>query len=170
VDCQVFLPGPVAAVLSVEVDGEVVDPNTYRVDNGIWLVRTRTQAEDEDQDPPCWPMFQNYNFDSGEHTFFVTYQQGQAVPQPLLRAAGELACEYAKACLGLPCRLPSRVTSIARQGVTITASDIDALLDRGLTGITTVDQLIRSYNPGGLWVRTRVSSPDTEIIRETTWP
>jgi hypothetical protein len=170
VNCQVYLPGPVAAVLSVEVDGEVIDPTTYRVDNGIWLVRTRTQAEDSEQDPPCWPVFQNYNFDSGEHTFFVTYQQGLPVPQPLLRAAGELACEYAKACLGLPCRLPARATSIARQGVSINLVDVNTLLERGLTGVATVDQLIAAYNPYGLKSAMRVVSPDTEIIRETTWP
>jgi len=167
VDCQVYLPGPAATVLSVTVNGEVIDPTTYRIDNGIWLVRTR---ETPDQvDPPCWPQFQDYNVDNGDQTFIITYQQGLIVPQPLLRAAGELACEYAKACLGLPCRLPSRATSIARQGVSISLVDIDQLLERGLTGVTTVDQLIRSYNPGGLTSAMRIASPDTERIRETTW-
>lgn len=167
VDCQVYLPGPAAAVLSVTVDGEVIDPATYRIDNGIWLVRTRETSDEAN--PPCWPEFQDYNVDSGNHTFIITYQQGLPVPAPLQRAGGELASEYAKACLGLPCRLPSRTTSIARQGVTISLTDVNVLLEKGLTGVATVDQLIRTYNPSGLVSALRVSSPDTERIRETTW-
>jgi hypothetical protein len=163
-DCQVYLPGPVNSIISVTVDGDVVDPTTYRVDNGMWLVRTHDASTDD-----CWPLTQNYNLNSGEDTFIVSYLKGLPVPASVLAAAGELACEYAKACLGAACRLPSRATSIARQGVSISMVDVDTLLQRGLTGVTAVDQVIRSVNPGGLSSPMRVSSPDVARIIETTW-
>lgn len=166
VDCQVYLEGPVNSIVSVTVDGVTIDPATYRVDNGIWLVRTKDSSEDD-----CWPQFQNFNKSSGVGTFVVTYLKGLAVPTALLRAAGELAGEYAKACSGAPCRLPGRATSIARQGVSISLVGVEALLENGLTGISTVDQIIRTYNPYGLTGQMRIASFDyPERTRITTWP
>ena len=165
--CQVYIPGPVNSVLSVVVDGTTVDPATYRVDNGIWLVRTTTPGVDD----PCWPWWQDYDLNPGvEHTFTVSYLQGIPVPPSLQRAAGELACEYAKACIGAPCRLPSHITSISRQGVTLSMTDIDVMLSKGLTGITTVDQVIMALNPYGLKAKMRIASPDLTVERFTTWP
>jgi hypothetical protein len=166
VDCQVYLEGPVSNIISVTVDGNIIDPTTYRVDNGIWLVRTKDASTDD-----CWPRFQDFNKNSGVGTFIVTYQKGLAVPQALLRAASELAGEYAKACVGAACRLPARATSIARQGVSISMVGIEALMEKGLTGINTVDQIIRTYNPYGLTGQMRIASPDyPERTRITTWP
>jgi hypothetical protein len=163
--CQVWLPGPVASITSVTLDGSVVDPSTYRVDNGQWLVRTHDASVDD-----CWPVCQDYNLDTGTNTFFVEYMQGYAVPSILQRAAGELACEWVKSCLGLPCRLPQRVTSVARQGVSITMVSVEELLRHGLTGVQTVDQVIRNFNPYGLVSRMGISSPDDPVVRYTTWP
>lgn len=166
ISCQVYLPGPVNSIVSVMVDGEVVDPLTYRVDNGMWLVRTHNESSDD-----CWPATQDYNLDPpADNTFVVSYQRGIPVPSVLQRAAGELACEWAKACLGLPCRLPGRVTSISRQGVSVSMVNVMEMLDHGLTGVDTVDQIIMSINPYGLKSAMRVVSPDVEQIRETTWP
>lgn len=166
VDCQVYLDGPVNNIISVTVDGNTIDPATYRVDNGVWLVRTKDANNDD-----CWPKFQNFNKNSGDGTFVVTYQKGLAVPSPLLKAAGELACEFAKACVGAACRLPGRATNIARQGVSISLVGVEALMEHGLTGITTVDQLIRQYNPYGLTSAMRVVSPDfPQTTRIQTWP
>lgn len=168
VDCQVYLPGPVNSIISVFVDGTAVDPSTYRVDNGQWLVRTVATQSDVN---PCWPLFQNFNVGpSATGSFVVSYLQGLAVPADLQRAAGELASEYAKACLGQACRLPQRATSIARQGVTVSLVDVDTLLNKGLTGLFTVDQVIRTYNPSGLTRPLRIVSPDATPIRTQTWP
>ena len=166
VDCQVYLDGPVNSVVNVTVDGVTIDPATYRVDNGVWLVRTKDASTDD-----CWPIFQNFNLQSGVGTFVVTYLKGLAVPNALLRAAGELACEYAKACIGSPCRLPGRVSNLVRQGVSISMVGVEALLEKGLTGISTVDQIIRTYNPYGLTGDLRIASPDfPERTRIQTWP
>lgn len=164
-DCQVWLDGPVHSITSVTLDGEVVDPATYRVDDGQWLVRTHNISTDV-----CWPFTQDYNLDSGPGTFSVEYLQGIPVPSVLQNAAGELACEWVKSCLGLACRLPQRVTSIARQGVSISMVSVEDLLRHGLTGVGTVDQVIRNFNPYGLTSRMKISSPDDPIIRTTTWP
>lgn len=48
--CEAFLPLPVGAITSVRIDGAVLDPSAYRVDNGYRLVRT---------DGECWPKCQD---------------------------------------------------------------------------------------------------------------
>ena len=164
-DCQVWLPGPVNSIVEVSVDGELIDPTTYRVDDGQWLVRTHDVSTED-----CWPICQDYNLNSGTGVFSVTYQRGLPVPSVLLRAAGELACEWAKNCVGQACRLPQRVTSIARQGVNVSLADMDALLLNGLTGVVTVDQLIARFNPYKLVSPMKIATPDEVTVRQVTWP
>jgi hypothetical protein len=151
--CQVWLPMPVYSIpaTGIQVGSDIIPVDSWRVDDAQWLVRT---------DGECWPECQDYNTDSGDSFFQVTYFRGQAVPSVMLRAAGELACEYAKACVGAPCRLPQRVTSISRQGVSVSLTDVDVLLRNGFTGINTVDQIIRQFNPYALASSMTVSSPD----------
>lgn len=163
-DCQVWLPGPVNAITQVKVDGTVIDPATYRVDDNQWLVRVKTSTTDT----ACWPQCQDFNLASGTNTFFVTYTRGVAVPTALLDAAKTLACEYAKACLGQACALPGRVTNVARAGVTVSMLDVETLLDKGLTGIKTVDDVIVALNPYGIKGRARILSPDLPVTREQT--
>lgn len=162
-DCQVYLPGPALSVSQVVLDGVIIPADEYRIDNRQWLVRTGEDSE-------CWPYCQNYNLDSGDGTFFVTYMKGVAVPAALAAATGTLACEYAKACSGQSCRLPGRLSTVARQGVQLTFVNIDSLLERGLTGITEVDQVIMALNPSGLKRPMRVISPDLPVTRQVTWP
>jgi hypothetical protein len=161
--CEVWLPPPVGAISAtgISVDGVIIPVDAWRVDDGQWLVRT---------DGDCWPDCQDYDVDTGTGVFTVTYGRGIPVPSVLLSAAGELACEWAKSCIGAPCRLPQRVTSIARQGVTVSLADIGALIVAGLTGVATVDQVIRSLNPYGLSSRMSISSPDLPVTRTTTIP
>lgn len=159
---QVLLLGPVASIQAVTVNGTILDPTTYRVDDGQWLVRTDGQT---------WPIYQDLNADAGAaNTWTVEYLRGTQVPDALLAAAGSLAIQYAMACTGnSACRLNGRVTSIIRQGVQMTLVDPTTLLKMGLTGLEEVDLLIRSYNPTGLTHRLRLYSPDVEYNRVTTW-
>lgn len=156
--CAAYLPGPVLSVSEVIVDGETISEDEYRVYDQQWL--TRVGEHD------CWPACQDYNAETLK--FQVTYTRGTEVPQIVLDQAAVIACEYAKACLGQECALPSRVVNIARQGVTVSLQDIDALLRDGFTGITTVDQVIRQFNPGLLKGRTRLYSPDVPVARMIT--
>lgn len=177
---QIWLTPPVSGIVEVRFsNGTVVDPSTYRVDDYQWLVR---QGPDLAVEPISatnggWPRTNDYNFPvhgtlapSGMGSWGVTYLWGIGVPSVLQRAAGELACEWIKNCIGEACQLPQRVTSIARQGVSITLADVDQLLQNGLTGLTTVDSLIQRFNPGRLPGRMQISSPDLPVIRQQTWP
>jgi hypothetical protein len=164
-DCQVYLPGPVHSITSVRVGGESlnVTGGGIFVLGQQWLIRVDTTA--------CWPQCADQNLAPGDvDAFEVTYLRGLEVPTALANAYATLACEYAKACLGLACRLPSRVSSISRQGVTISMVDIAELLRNGLTGLWEVDQVILALNPHGLKGRTRFYSPDLLEPRQVTWP
>lgn len=162
--CQVWLPAPVLSIpaTGVTVGSDIIPVDAWRVDNGQWLVRT---------DGECWPQCQDYNVDSGEGFFQVTYFKGLQVPSVILTAAGQLACEWAKACTGAPCQLPTRVTSISRQGVTVSLPDVVELLKHGLTGVPTVDQVIVKFNPYGLPSKMSIASPDwPPMSRTVTYP
>lgn len=156
--CEVYLPPPVNVVTQVVVDGEVVDPATYEVQDGQWLVRTSGQ---------CWPACPDM---AVNEAFEVSYVQGEPVPSVLAVAARTLACEFTKGCIGDPCRLPGRLQFIARQGVTAQMVDLDRLMDRGLTGVVEVDQVIAALNPHALKHRPRVLSPDRPMPRSVTQP
>lgn len=156
--CEVWLPGPVDSVLEVMQDGIIVDPSAYRVDDWAWLVRT---------DGGCWPT--NVDMGSDENLFQVTYLHGTPPPRALLDAAATFACEWAKALVGdKACRLPARVTSITRQGVSMSALDTDSLAKRGFTGIQEVDMMIYALNPKGLDAASRVYTPDIPYPRQVT--
>lgn len=159
--CAVRLTGPVESIVEVTIGGIAVDPDTYRVDNQMWLVRTNGE---------CWPTCADMDTDDGDNVFVVTYMRGDPVPNSLLRAAATLACEWGKACTGGECRLGNQVTSLARNGVTIEMLSPDDLLAGGLTGIFEVDQVIKAWNPYGLKQRDRILAPELRIPREVTFP
>jgi len=155
--CEIMLPGVVAEVLSVWVDGEMLDSSAYRIDNANLLVR---------QDGGCWPECQDMAqpWDSAD-AFTVEYVPGVAPDAAGLWAAGVLASEFAKACQGGKCRLPSSVTSVVRQGVSMSFSE--GMFAGGVTGIREVDAYVFSINPNHLVQPSRVWSPDLRSGRLT---
>jgi hypothetical protein len=156
---KVVLPGPIGEITEVLIDGAALDPTLYRVDNGDELVRL-------DGEP--WPTTQNMLLDSDQPgTFAVTYLHGVPVDGLGARAAGVLACEFAQAIQGLNCALPPTVTSITRQGVSMTLEA--GVFPGGVTGIREVDMYIERWNPGHLRSATKVWSPDLVNPRVTTW-
>lgn len=159
--CQVRLMGPVDSVTEVLIGGIAVDPDTYRVDDQHWLVRTAGE---------CWPICADMDTDDGDNVFEVTYVRGTTPPPALLRAASTLACEWGKACAGGDCRLSNRVTSIARQGVSIEMADPNAVLDDGLTGLWEVDSVILALNPFKRKSRARIWAPEMNVPRTVTSP
>lgn len=159
--CQIRLMGPVTSITEVTIGGVVVDPGTYRVDDGHWLVRENTDE--------CWPSCSDMNNSTGDDVFEVTYVRGTPVPGPLLIAAGIVACEWIKACTGdSSCRLSSYVQAISRQGVDMQLTPLTQLLDENLTGIPEVDTLIRFYNPYRLKERPRLWAPELRVPRQVT--
>lgn len=156
---EVVLPNAVSNVTEVMIDGAVLDPSAYRVDNYNRLVRT---------DGGAWPTCQDMNLNEGEGTFFVTAQEGAAVDGLASYAAGVLAVEFAKACTGGKCSLPPGVVSVTRSGVTMELAS--GSFPTGMTGIREVDLFIQHWNPYGL--RTggaEVYSVDVPTGRRTTW-
>jgi hypothetical protein len=107
--------------------------------------------------------------DPVDHTgsFIVTYYQG-AAPDDLSKwIAGLLAVEYFKACTrDKSCRLPNRLQSVARQGVTYQVAFTD---DDGLTGVREVDDFVRRLNPFRLKMPPTITTPQTRRTRQTTW-
>lgn len=159
--CQVRLMGPVESITEVLIGGIAVDPSAYRVDDNHWLVRT---------DGNCWPTCADLDSDDGDNVFEVTYTRGTAAPPALLRAASTLACEWGKACVGADCRLSNRVTSLARNGVTVEMASPEEFLEDGLTGLWEVDSIIRALNPYRRKQRGRVYAPELNVPRMVTSP
>jgi hypothetical protein len=153
--CEVRLLGEVAEVTEVWQDGVVVDPAAYRLDPPNLLVRT---------DADCWPLCQDLNAGPTEPgAFAVRYRIGVLPDGLTALAMGELACEYAKACAGRPCRLPSNVTAVTRQGVSLTLDPATAF--GAITGLGYVDALVQRLNPGRLAAPSVVWSPDLPNVR-----
>lgn len=156
--CEVALPGPVGHVTEVLVDGVTIDPTAYRLDNHRLLLRT---------DGDCWPSCQDMTADIDQpNTFAVTYLNGVHVGALGAFAAGQLACEYAKACSGQKCALPTNVTRVVRHGVALDLST--GVFPSNQTGIREVDAWVRRWNPHGLVAPSLVWSPDTPRARHST--
>lgn len=148
----VRLPGaPVVSITEVKIDGAVVDPARYRVDNFSELVYL--PAFDGSDVRSGWPCVQDLRrpiTDPG--TWQVTYVWGSLPPVGGKKAAATLAVHLALACqpdrATNGCRLPSRVTSISRQGVTMAILDPLDLYEQGKTGIPEVDLWVASERVG----------------------
>lgn len=159
--CEVDLDGPTttAAVQSVTVRGELVDPSAYQIQNNYLLVRT---------DGHCWPTCVDYSKQDPPE-FTVTYLRGEELGPALQLMTGKLAYEYALACEGSEeCRLPTRLQSLSRQGVSVQVSPGNTYLDFGMTQIAEIDQLIIALNPNRLTERPMVLSPDRPRPRMVT--
>lgn len=155
----VVLPGPVGRVDEVIVDGVVLDPLAYRVDNAGELVRV---------DGGHWPACQDMTAACGQPgSFCVTYVRGAVPDETGCWVAGMLATEFAKACTGGKCRLPAGVTQVTRQGVSFTIGT--GPFPGGVTGIREVDAYIELFNPNHLTQAPTVWSPDVRPARRTTW-
>jgi hypothetical protein len=153
---QIELPTPVYQVLSVTENGAVLPNSSWRMDDEF-LVRTDGQAWNYRQDL-TQPL-------TATNTWAVRYLRGIPVPTNLNDAAGILAGEYAKLRMGQACRLPNRLTSVTRQGVTAQYVSAQDMIKDGFTGILEVDQAIRSVNPRALTHPPRVYSLDAPNMR-----
>lgn len=158
----VELPGPVAEIESVWIDGKALDASAYAVYDFRRLVRT---------DGREWPTCQDLAADLTQPgTWGVTYLRGTPVPLAGLKAAGAFACELAKACTGGRCRIPWQVTNVTRDGMSWQL-DPSAFYAKGLTGLPETDVWLSAVNPGKNRRPSSVWSPDTaERGSMRTWP
>jgi hypothetical protein len=159
---QIRLAGPVAEILEVTLGADVIDPATYFVNDGHWLVRAH---------PDVWPTCTDQNSLDGDDVLTVTYVRGDGIPSSLKAAAKKLRCEYIKACNGdTSCQLSAYVQSISRAGVDFTMVPYADLLAMNLTGVWIVDQTIKMFNPYGLKQRPRIWAPELMVPKQVTWP
>lgn len=159
--CEVWLPGPIDSITEVKLNGSVLASNKYHVDNRRALVRS---------DDQCWPKCQDMAAaDTEDNTWSVKYVKGRPLPEAGRSALAEFTKEFLLGCVGDKCcKLPSRVTSIQRQGVSVTLLDPMTFIDYGRTGLYSVDMWLKSVNPKGRSRGAAVLSPDIEVPRRRT--
>lgn len=155
--CEVPLDGPVYDVVEVKVDGVVLSPSTYWVDNNYRLVRRR--------DYPCFPHCQDMELpDSEPGTWSVTYRRGTLPGADGELALTLLAVEVDKMCRDdKSCVLSRRLIRRTREGI-----EEDFEIAPGYTGIRWVDDWIEANNPYHARAPMGVYSPDTVRGRRRT--
>jgi hypothetical protein len=135
---------PVLEIEEVRVDGVVLPPSAYRLDEFSRLVRV---------DGERWPVRQDMTADplTDADTFVIRYTVGRAVPDDLQYAAALLACELKKVCGGQGCQLPDRVQRVIRDGIEYEVVDVGTMLARpgSAFGIADVDRIVALYQPCG---------------------
>lgn len=143
------LPGPVCGITEITLDGEVLPPEGYTLE-GSRLYRLDGE----------WPT-QDLTRPLGEPgTWSVQYEQGLPPPAGADVMVGILAKDFWNACTGGKCRLPRRVSTVSRQGVTYQKVDPTDIYEQGATGISEVDLWIAAVNPYRHRQPPAVSSPD----------
>lgn len=153
---------PIVEITEVVVNGEILTPDLYRVDDYRTLVRLR----DPDGSYQSWLCCQDILLpDTEDNTFSVTFTYGTSPPPAGVLAAAVLACELAIQCgvvsgEGIECRLPRRVVSLTRQGVSMILQDPTQTLFQKRWGIPEIDQFVALYNPYALTRQASVLSPD----------
>jgi hypothetical protein len=157
---------PLISIEEIQINGDILDPSEYRIDDAKWLVRVGSAG---------WPTCQNLAAPLGDDaTFGVSFTFGQNPPQLGMNACTLLASELyrgATPSLAATCSLPRRVTSVTRQGVSISILDSMQYVKDGYTGVPSIDMFITAYNPGNSVRRPMVFSPDlVNTARRETWP
>lgn len=160
--CEVYLPGPIYDIVSVDINGETVAPATYNILDGQYLVRSSATPNDA-LGGTCWPSCQDMSLPPGEdETFTVVYRTGIPLSALGVAALSALTAHYIRGCAGCGCGIapPQNLSRLSRQGVDIEFASPQEVLSDGRTGIEVVDQFIHAVNPGKLTHAMRVLSPD----------
>lgn len=154
---SVALPAPITSVEQVVIDGEILDPTAYSVQDFRKLVRV---------DGNGWPCTNDLAEPSDAvngqpGTWEVTYTYGRPIPTDAVLPAAIFTCQVAKArCGSTDCVLPQRLKQVIRQGVMLAFVDPQDFLDKGKVGIYEVDLWLGTVNPGGIQRRASVRRVD----------
>lgn len=127
---------PVREVLEVVIGGELIDPSEYRLEGDL-LYRIAAPWPQQDLTRPL----------DEPGTWSVTFTRGTPPPLGTAKLVGQLAAEFLAACNGGKCRLPRRVQTVTRQGVTYQMVDPTDIYETGRTGIPEIDLWLSSVNP-----------------------
>lgn len=143
---EIDLGPDVVAITEVKVDGDVIGAGEWDLLENRYLVGYQ-QADGEAR---LWPCCQRLDRATTEdQTFQVSLVHGLMPPAGGIRSAASLTCELLKANRGdAECRLPKRVTTVTRQGVTVAVLDPLTLFREGQTGLAEVDLWLASVREG----------------------
>jgi hypothetical protein len=147
---------PVREISEVLIDGVALAADQYRLFKNRFAMRL---------DDGRWPFQQDLTLpDTEDNTFSITYSYGADPPEIGIMAAAQLGCELAKACPGAggDCALPTGVTRITRQGITIDRLAFTSWAyqsGKWQTGLTLVDAFLGSVNRAGLMRRPTIWAP-----------
>jgi hypothetical protein len=152
---------PVTSITQVLIDGVVIPADEYRLDNNRTLTRMLPTADAQATEVYGWPYTQRIDLPATEPgTFEVQFTYGVAPSNGGIQAAAVLAQQIALAAAGQTHRLPSRVTTVQRQGISAVVMDTGDIIENGRTGLAEVDLWVKAVNPAKLVRRSQVWSPD----------
>ena len=141
----------VTEIVSVEIDGDALDPSDYYLNDGRYLIKSSGS----------WPRCQNMSVEDGDGTWLINVVYGRPVPESLKHAAAVLASEMVKACVGdASCRLPARAQSVTKQGITIDLLGVGSLTDLWLTPLEEVNLAVAAFNPDRIRRKPSVVFPE----------
>lgn len=130
---------PVKSIGTVTVDGNVVAPTAYALEENYWLVR---------KDGYHWPCQQHRGLPNTEYgTWTVDIVHGEDPPSMGIIANRAFACELFMGLTGdASCALPKNVINITRLGVSVAVTDLTQALANRRTGVYAVDLFLQTYN------------------------
>ncbi len=184
IDCQtcgvyptIDLGSGVVKILQIFDNGVLLDPASYRVDSGRWLVRLDTGTGNRG-----WPRTNRIDsIPGGPGTFEVTYLEGHDLPPGAAQAAVALACAL-KMSGGITTTAVVRgqtTTNVNTRGFSASTQGLLAGLADGKSGIMIVDVFLATWlvkrenqrgetiNAGGLVWSPEVAA--TKHIETTFW-
>lgn len=130
---------PITAIESVVIEGTVLPDDQYKLEGDLLY---RIGAD--------WPS-QNLSAElDAPGTWSVTYLRGNPPPPGTDVLVGLLAKEFLSACRGGKCRLPRRVRSVTRNGVSYDMIDPTDIYRERKTGISEIDLWLSSVNPNAI--------------------
>jgi hypothetical protein len=151
---------PVQQVLTVTVmpSGKVLDADDYELASGF-----RLRIKSSVPLPGCGAgsSFRGPTFPAipsrSPHEIYVEYVYGSPPPLAVQRAIDYYADQLRLgAANDSTCKLPKRVTSIQREGMSLTLLDPQDFLEKGRTGLPDVDSVLSAFNRGGAKSRARI--------------
>ena len=164
---RVKLAGYVREITQVKIDGVVLDPSEYRVDEHKYLTRKNGNR---------WPSCSRADLDDTEDgTFSVSYTYGRTPPLAAIDAAKQFACQIYQQCSSsggggaeADCLIPANATRVTRQGITVEQGVIfqrNTLTGAWETGMGSVDYFLNVYNPKGIQRRGLFFGPGRRFAR-----
>jgi len=160
----VVLQAPVLAIHEVLLNGQPLAPTDYTLYNRRDLVLT-IATESGEGTGNAWPWEQVLAIPATQPgTAQIDYSWGIDPPEIGRMACAELAIQLGLAFTGAnDCRLPTRVLTVATEGVSVAVGDALTYIREKLTGLPICDMWIQAENPQKAQRRSMFAGPNTYL-------